>query len=327
MFTWYRNSVICYAYLSDIPEPFSVRDPNWGGLFDVKHRFKFSRWFTRGWTLQELLAPQIVEFYAANWEPFGTKEMLQHEIAVITGIGAKALLGKDLSSFNVAERMSWASQRSTTRIEDRAYSLLGIFQVNMPLLYGEGNRAFLRLQEEILKTVDDYTIFAWPGAKCGDLMLKKLESYSEDNVSIFASDPAQFRLMGDGAWRYSDLIRISDYDMGRVEETESVEAQQNNEEWYFGPPTITGRGVSICFPIRKYGARACLASTYYSLKERANVFVFSWRTAFWSQINLSVYTQRGCTSFLLHPSLSAAGYTWTDYIQTLRPPGWISTRH
>jgi len=127
-------------------------------LFDVKNVFKSSRWFTRGWDLQELIAPVVVEFYAQDWSAIGTKSDLRQELTLITGIDLQVLGGAELSACNVAERMSWAAFRETTRAEDKAYSLLGIFQINMPLLYGEGKRAFLRLQEEILKTYDDYTV-------------------------------------------------------------------------------------------------------------------------------------------------------------------------
>lgn len=117
---------------------------------------------TRGWTLQELLAPQSVEFYDANWEELGTKVTLSTAIVASTGIVPDVLAGAPLAGFNIANRMSWAARRTTTRAEDKSYCLLGIFAVSMPLLYGKGEeRAFLRLQEEILKVSEDYTIFAW----------------------------------------------------------------------------------------------------------------------------------------------------------------------
>lgn len=105
--------------------------------FDRHGHLRNSRWFTRGWTLQELLAPDIVEFYTADWSIIGTRSSLQSEIASITGINEMVLSG-DSNPLNcsVAERMSWAARRLTTRVEDRAYSLLGIFDVNMPLIYG-----------------------------------------------------------------------------------------------------------------------------------------------------------------------------------------------
>jgi hypothetical protein len=119
----------------------------------------------RGWTLQELLAPKSVEFYDSNWHGIGTKSTFATTLAEVTGIALGALKGAPLSSFTVAHRMSWAAQRKTTRSEDTSYCLFGLFGVNLPLLYGEGEeRAFIRLQEEILKVTEDYTIFAWTDA-------------------------------------------------------------------------------------------------------------------------------------------------------------------
>jgi hypothetical protein len=157
MFTWYKNSAVCYAYLSDVSEA------------NLNEEFPASRWFTRGWTLQELLAPDKVIFYDKRWHRLGSKHSHAEWISKITGIDTDAILAprkiEDLSMglgrFCVAKRMSWASARQTTRVEDMAYCLLGIFEINMPLLYGEGDRAFFRLQEEIIRKIDDDSILAW----------------------------------------------------------------------------------------------------------------------------------------------------------------------
>jgi hypothetical protein len=112
--------------------------------------FYGSRWFTRGWTLQELLAPVSLRFYFSNWKPGPTKKDLSHDLQFATGISLSVLTTGNFSTSPVAERMNWASRRVTTRIEDIAYCLLGLFEVNMPLLYGEGEKAFKafqRLQE------------------------------------------------------------------------------------------------------------------------------------------------------------------------------------
>jgi hypothetical protein len=114
--------------------------------------FRKSRWFTRGWTLQELIAPALVEFFSKEGEKLGNQISLDRHIREITGIPVKALHGSPMSSFSDTERMSWAETRETTREEDKAYSLLGIFDVNMPLIYGErGEKALKRLREEIAK--------------------------------------------------------------------------------------------------------------------------------------------------------------------------------
>lgn len=158
MYNWYSNAVICYAYLIDVlaaaPLSPTVENTKIRLLTD-------SRWFTRGWTLQELIAPSAVEFYDSEWNDIGTKSSLASEIALRTGIPSRILRGAPLSSCVVAEKMSWAASRETTRIEDTAYCLMGLFSVNMPLLYGEGMRAFRRLQEQILMQEEDYSIFAW----------------------------------------------------------------------------------------------------------------------------------------------------------------------
>ncbi|KAG5813948.1 hypothetical protein H9Q74_003093 [Fusarium xylarioides] len=172
MFAWYSKADICYAFLSDVPtfKPLSYAK-----------EFRQSRWFKRGWTLQELLAPDCVVFYAADWSRIGTRSSLVCDIAEATGIGIRYLrshtkTGTATQQYclqarspicheaSVAERMSWLSRRETTRIEDMAYCMLGIFGIHMPLVYGEGPRAFFRLQDEILKTSDDHSLFCWSWA-------------------------------------------------------------------------------------------------------------------------------------------------------------------
>ncbi|KAF8857863.1 HET-domain-containing protein, partial [Acephala macrosclerotiorum] len=153
MFQWYRDAGICYAYLSDVD---SSGDPS-----KKASSFAQSRWFTRGWTLQELLAPAELVFLASDWVEIGTKRSLCDAVSDITRISKKVLEECRWSEYSVAQKMSWAAGRNTTRLEDEAYCLMGLFDVNMPLLYGEGRKAFSRLQQEILKQSDDPSIFAW----------------------------------------------------------------------------------------------------------------------------------------------------------------------
>lgn len=121
-----------------------------------------SRWFTRGWTLQELLASADLYFFSNEWGQLGTIDMLATIISQITRIDTAYLLRKKaLDCASIAKRMSWASKRTTTRVEDAAYCLLGIFKLSMPLLYGEGEMAFIRMQEEIMKHSDDQSLIAW----------------------------------------------------------------------------------------------------------------------------------------------------------------------
>jgi hypothetical protein len=151
MFRWYRSATRCYVYLTDVSAHDS-REMSQQCLFQWEPTFRNSRWFTRGWTLQELLAPTLVDFFSQEGERLGSKLSLEGIIHDITGIPKKALRGEPLESFSRDERMSWASHRHTKEEEDQAYSLLGIFDVSMPLIYGEGKeKAFRRLQEEIEK--------------------------------------------------------------------------------------------------------------------------------------------------------------------------------
>ncbi|KAH9208360.1 heterokaryon incompatibility protein-domain-containing protein, partial [Leptodontidium sp. 2 PMI_412] len=146
MYDWYTQAGICYAYLEDV-------------LLD---NFSSSRWFTRGWTLQELLAPAHVTFFGKGWTRLGGKSDLANEISIATEIDWETLIYPGwLRKKSIAQRMCWASKRETTRLEDEAYCLFGIFGVKMPLLYGEGGNAFVRLQEEILKLSADQSLFAW----------------------------------------------------------------------------------------------------------------------------------------------------------------------
>ncbi|KAK3368850.1 heterokaryon incompatibility protein-domain-containing protein, partial [Lasiosphaeria ovina] len=156
MFSWYEKSDRCYAYLEDV---YSIPAPL-EGTFESELRS--SVWFSRGWTLQELIAPAEVEFFAHGWRCIGAKTNMAPRLSRMTGIAEKALVsGIDVYEASVAEKMSWAANRITTRPEDRAYSLMGLFGVNMPTLYGEGHSAFTRLQHEIMRLTSDHTIFTW----------------------------------------------------------------------------------------------------------------------------------------------------------------------
>jgi hypothetical protein len=155
MFRWYRKATKCYAYLSDVTSS-SSRIHDESNPQPWESDFRKSRWFKRGWTLQELLAPISVEFFSCERTRLGDKSTLQHCIHDITGIAVLALQGAPLSQLAVNERLSWIERRQTKLEEDEAYSLLGIFNVHMPLIYGEGkDNAFRRLKEEIHKHSKD----------------------------------------------------------------------------------------------------------------------------------------------------------------------------
>ncbi|KAI1103473.1 HET-domain-containing protein [Jackrogersella minutella] len=173
MFAWYHDSVVCYAYLADVHAKMDT--------------FAKSRWFTRGWTLQELLAPSKVIFFDYSWTVLGDRGELAGMIMGITRIHIGALKDRSMiHDYSIAQRMSWAADRHTSRYEDIAYCLLGIFGINMPLLYGEGHQAFKRLQQEIIKVSDDQSILAW------DLQSSDACSLT----SALAPSPVEFRFCG-----------------------------------------------------------------------------------------------------------------------------------
>jgi hypothetical protein len=179
MYRWYRFSDVCYVFLADVPANL--------GESDVQQALCKSKWFTRGWTLQELIASPSVMFFDSRWGELGTKDSLGSLITEITQVSREVLQdANQMERFSVAQKMSWASRRVTTRVEDIAYCLLGIFGVNMPLLYGEGEHAFIRLQEEIMKNTTDHTIFAWTS-----------DLYSFNDVpGLLALTPAHFSKSG-----------------------------------------------------------------------------------------------------------------------------------
>lgn len=196
MYRWYEDAVICFAYIEDVTSDLTISE--WSIRGNI-------RWLTRGWTLQELLAPREVEFFDSGWSTLGTRTKHAAQLSNFTGIHIEALQRqsaanrrgfgsrsrlKPVRSFSIAQRMSWAARRNTTRPEDVAYCLLGLFDVNMPLLYGEGlTKAFVRLQEEIMKDSNDQSLFAW---------CRPRTTQASDRVmsSLLAKSPFDFAYSG-----------------------------------------------------------------------------------------------------------------------------------
>ena len=144
MFRWYRDAKRCYVYLYDVQR--STGDVGWETEFTGSH------WFSRGWTLQELLAPQNLDFFSRHWARLGDKSTLRELVYKRTNIPIAALMG-NIFSFGVADRLSWALGRQTKRDEDIVYSLLGLFDIHIPILYGEGQQSAMdRLKREIRLT-------------------------------------------------------------------------------------------------------------------------------------------------------------------------------
>ncbi|KAI0828015.1 heterokaryon incompatibility protein-domain-containing protein [Trametes gibbosa] len=190
MFEWYARAQVCYVFLHDVPKH---EQPDATGS-----AFRRSEWFTRGWTLQELIASDLVVFLSKTWTVLGTKASLARVLEEVSGIDADVLtFRRKLSDVSIARRMSWAAGRRTTRVEDEAYALMGIFGVNMPTIYGEGRRAFQRLQEEIIKQSSDQTIFAWGDAvPFSSLPLTTRDTHTfrarDSDSYLLASSPAAF---------------------------------------------------------------------------------------------------------------------------------------
>ena len=240
MFAWYRDATVCFAFLTETDLVYLHQAPDhvqtkWTHEWAEKAEYRpvntlFSKsWFGRGWTLQELLAPHEVIFYQLAMDSdeeatfVGTRTSLSKTLSHITGIERQFLCARSpVWDASVAKRMSWASRRTTTRAEDIAYCLLGLFDVNMPLLYGEGTKAFQRLQEAIISQSDDETIFAWTAIN--DTSIR----------GMLAESPTEF-------WRYPCLKR---------------------ERWRLERPVyrMTGRGLE--FPITKGPAFWFMAFTY-----------------------------------------------------------------
>lgn len=201
MYKWYESSMVCYAYLSDVASVENFKQIN-------NSKLAAPRWFKRGWTLQELIAPLRVKFFSEGWSFLGSKQDLSSLLMSWTGIQVSVLEHQvTIHDISVANRMHWASKRRTTRVEDMAYCLLGIFDVNMPLLYGEGMRAFERLQEQILSTTNDSTIFLWqlrdPSKQPST---PRLQTARTNRLgSMFASSPGEFD-------RICDVVSLTDDD-------------------------------------------------------------------------------------------------------------------
>ncbi|SCO90105.1 related to beta transducin-like protein [Fusarium oxysporum] len=229
MFAWYQQASVCYVYFSDLVIPWTSADyamPDtpegrvWTdvALVSLERQLRLCRWFTRGWTLQEFIAPNGVVFFDQTWNCIGSRALgsdlrFLDILARLTGIPRSVLEYKrNINTIPVAQKMSWAANRETTRVEDAAYCLLGIFNVNMPLLYGEGSKAFLRLQEEIVQDYDDLSVFAWK---------QDPRSYGVGILrGCFATSPAEF------AHWLNAYIGVGDEESGmQVTDSQTVNGQ------------------------------------------------------------------------------------------------------
>ncbi|KAL4075346.1 heterokaryon incompatibility protein-domain-containing protein [Scleroderma yunnanense] len=230
MYRWYANAKICYAYLHDVSGiSFPTADddekyPNSNG---------WPEWFSRGWTLQEMIAPSNVQFFNKGWHPISDKRTLASTLSKITQV-PRHVLRDGLSSNRpcVAQIMSWGARRKTTRVEDKAYSLLGLLDVNMPMLYGEGKKAFRRLQLEVIRMSNDQSIFAWRRSK------------NERSGSILADDPSFFEDCNG-----MELLDRNEFIQELKQHVQEVDLPSIDED-QFGVFPITNRGIQIWMPLR-----------------------------------------------------------------------------
>ncbi|KAI1871839.1 hypothetical protein JX265_005825 [Neoarthrinium moseri] len=261
MWKWYKQSAICYAYLSDLPE----------GSIGGTDLFQHCRWWKRGWTLQELIAPTEVHFYDRGWNFYETRTGLKEYIEDFTGISHEAY-HRPPDSFSVAQRMSWSANRETLRTEDIAYCLLGLFDINMPLLYGEGEKAFIRLQEEICRNTTDLSVFAWTA----DIASTKGKADQEFR-GLFALHPSEFAGCG------------------------NVIPHKRSQTHYHDDLSITRRG--ICFDSMKlelvpqYGLMMPIGTCKKLSGGLATVRVFLTKT-----IGGYVRSEPGCVGIKLQPA-------------------------
>lgn len=244
MFKWYQRAGICFAYLSD--------------LEDVD-RLKDCRWFTRGWTLQELIAPINMLFFDKDWVKVGDKKKpgWLSLLSFITKIPDEVLAHEaQLASFSVARRLSWAAGRKTTRVEDIAYCLLGMFDINMPMLYGEGEKAFYRLQEEIINSIYDLSILAWSPP----------DSMEGDFCGCFAMHPDNFSSCLDwpnsATWSLVEEGQMTVTSKGVVVQVRGEDIAQwpNGRDQYVLKLVVLNSSSSIALPLRKIGPHTFIRS-------------------------------------------------------------------
>lgn len=255
MYQWYARAEKCYAYLVDLESTVSWRE-----------NLAYCRWFTRGWTLQELIAPVDVYFFDQHWNMLFRKSEGIGVLTNITGIDRGVLAcSRSLQSISVAQRMSWASRRVTARVEDEAYCLLGIFDVNMPMLYGEGRKAFLRLQEEIVRICPDLSIFAWKASS------PQVKDHNGPVVcSVFASAALDFAESGSfaavNAHSTNDFF-ISNQGI-KLHMRLTMTSIPKQQGWqYIFPVCKTDDGTMLGIRLRKCGASQLVREDPWALVE------------------------------------------------------------
>ena len=280
MYRWYENSTLCYAYLHDVAGPSfptasdHEKYPNSNG---------WPEWFSRGWTLQEMIAPSNVQFFDKDWQPIGDKRTLSFILEDITRV-PHHILTNGLSSCRpcVAQIISWAADRTTTRLEDRAYSLMGLLDVNMPMLYGEGKKAFHRLQLEVIHTSNDQSIFAWG---CNRVEDGRTGSILADDPSFF-EDCDEMELMDP-----DKLIQYLKDDIGEKELPSPMDDDR------FGMFPITNRGIQIWMLLRPYSGSRSVFQAWLPCRSRPSgppvtINLASWNYNYYRYFSSLRYVER-----------------------------------
>ncbi|KAI1787569.1 HET-domain-containing protein [Ganoderma leucocontextum] len=233
MYEWYSSADVCYAFLHDVDDSEDPRERN--------SAFRRSAWFTRGWTLQELISPVEVVFLSKDWRMIGMRRTLASVIEEVTAVDVDILLHRaPLDSVSVARRMSWAANRKTTRVEDEAYSLMGIFGIFMATIYGEGCHAFIRLQEEILKRIPDQTIFAW------GYFMNPLGASQASIHDIVPGQRSSSHLLAQSPSWFARSSSVSSIDKGTLSERIGLPARREGGTLEC---TVTSYGVRMFLPM------------------------------------------------------------------------------
>ncbi|KAI6151667.1 heterokaryon incompatibility protein-domain-containing protein [Pisolithus tinctorius] len=283
MFRWYQNSKKCYAYLHDVA---AAGFPTSCDTGEYPGSSGWPEWFSRGWTLQELIAPTDLQFFNKVWQPIGDKRNLSTTLEKITRVPSGILEeGLDSDRPSVAQIMSWAADRKTTRDEDRAYSLMGLVGINMPMLYGEGEKAFLRFQHEIMRKSNDQTIFAWnPTSETPEAsgVLADKPSHFRDCHDIIRIKPEEFHSM----LRAMSFDGVSFYDLNPWREfwPSWKFTLADVEESHIS--TVADVGIRVRLPFIPYPGYPLVSKVVLACKKRDSstpitIDVVCWRSIFY----------------------------------------------
>ncbi|KAI3395940.1 hypothetical protein diail_651 [Diaporthe ilicicola] len=289
MFHWYKGSSLCLAHLSDLQvNNFEHAESR------TSEFMKDCRWFTRGWTLQELIGPEELEFYDQEWNFRGSKKTLRHQLSAITGIDTDILEDSELlPTVPVGRRMSWAAHRKTTRVEDIAYCLFGIFGVNMPMIYGEGKNAFLRLQEEIAKSTNDLTLFAWTSQNDSGVDRRPTHSSQQgkDLRGILAQSPTEFAECGKLKILRDRVAPVKEFAMtNNGLRIETVLGSSPNKEYVFALDCVDENN-------RKLGIYL-MKTEFGFVRDRAYDLFLTTDKAFWNGQRSTIYIARNLSNSL-----------------------------